>query len=77
MEHKSIDNLDLCSNSLEGDLSSEIENLNDLSYLNIGRNNLTGNIPDELFNIIGLEQIILSANYLAAKSQIPFQTLLI
>ena len=43
--------LDLCTSTLSGEISPEIGNLTNLTYLGLGWNQLTGLIPEEICNI--------------------------
>ena len=61
---KSVSNLSLWKNGLNGTIPSELGNLSNLTYLHLGSNSLTGTIPSELGNLTKLTQILLFSNSL-------------
>jgi hypothetical protein len=61
---KSVSNLSLWKNGLNGTIPSELGNLSNLTYLHLGSNSLTGTIPSELGNLTKLTAIYLYSNAL-------------
>ena len=59
--------LDLVSTGLSGTIPTDLGELVNLTYLNLGYNNLTGEIPSEIGNLINLEQINLYGNELTGS----------
>ena len=53
--------------SLTGEIPSEIGNLTNLTYLNLGGNLLTGEIPPEIGNLTNLEWLGLKDNQLTGE----------
>ncbi|KAK6924144.1 Leucine rich repeat 4 [Dillenia turbinata] len=68
-----MESLDLSSNSLTGNLSSDIGHMVKLRLLNLAKNDLSGNIPKELSNLSSLEYLDLSKNnfYGAIPDKLP------
>ena len=52
---------------LTGSIPSEIGNLTNLTYLNLGVNNLTGSIPPEIGNLTNLTDLCLGYNQLTGE----------
>jgi len=59
--------LDLVSTGLSGTIPTDLGELVNLTYLNLGYNNLTGEIPSEIGNLINLDQINLYGNELTGS----------
>uniref|UniRef100_A0ACD5Z8D2 Uncharacterized protein n=1 Tax=Avena sativa TaxID=4498 RepID=A0ACD5Z8D2_AVESA len=57
--------IDLSSNSLSGEIPSELLNLEAIRFLNLSRNNLSGPIPRNIGNLTDVESLDLSWNKLS------------
>ena len=64
---KSVSGLDFWKNRLNGNIPSELENLSNLTWLNLGDNSLSGTIPSELGNLKNLALFNLSGNSLSGS----------
>uniref|UniRef100_A0A5B7AVY1 Putative receptor-like protein 12 n=1 Tax=Davidia involucrata TaxID=16924 RepID=A0A5B7AVY1_DAVIN len=60
-----VNNLDLSSNDLSGEIPVELTSLLKLGILNLSMNHLTGNIPEEIGNLDWLQSLDLSKNKLS------------
>jgi len=60
-----VTGIDLNTNNLDGLISIELGNLDNLRILVLSRNHLTGDIPIELSNLASLELLFLDANQLS------------
>ncbi|KAI5332439.1 hypothetical protein L3X38_022568 [Prunus dulcis] len=63
----SVKNIDLSSNSLEGEIPQEICSLVLLWNLNLSMNRLSGSIPIEIGNLLQLQTLDLSLNHLSGR----------
>ncbi|GJV16767.1 leucine-rich repeat-containing protein [Tanacetum coccineum] len=69
----SLEELDLSSNTLTGDIPSDISlNLTHLTYLRLSSNRLNGTLPSWLFTLPSLEYLDLSANMFGGN--VPFES---
>ena len=57
----------LFNSQLTGEIPSEIGNLTNLLYLQLGHNNLIGEIPSEIGNLTNLENLFLGENELVGE----------
>ncbi|KAF1871810.1 hypothetical protein Lal_00020605 [Lupinus albus] len=62
-----LEYLDVSSNSLEGELPSDISKMAGLKLLNLARNGFSGELPNELNKLIYLEYLDLSNNQFTGK----------
>jgi hypothetical protein len=68
--------IDFSSNSLSGEIPSELTNLRGLRSLNMSRNHLSGGIPEHIGNLELLESLDLSWNQLAGPVPLSMSDLL-
>ncbi|KAL6139632.1 hypothetical protein ACLB2K_057934 [Fragaria x ananassa] len=63
----SLSILDLNENSIEGEISADIQNCQQLTRLNVSRNRLSGNLPDSLVTLSNLRRLDISNNDFSGK----------
>ncbi|PRQ35629.1 putative non-specific serine/threonine protein kinase [Rosa chinensis] len=67
--------ISLRNNNLQGNMPSEIGQLQLLQTLDLSNNNFTDNIPDQISNLKDMEMLDLSMNHLSGKIPMSFTSL--